>query len=271
MEFEIDIESLRSVGLFIGMPCYGGQMYNTSSRSLMDLTALCAKYGIHMRTFFLSNESLIQRARNYVVDEFLRSDCNIMIFIDSDITFEAKDVLALMHLCNTDKKYNIMAAPYPKKTIAWEKIKRAVDKGFADDDPNNLENFVGDYAFSVVEAGEMKLSEPAEVLESGTGFMMITRETLERWRASFPEYSYLPDHARTTNFDGKREIHAFFHCEIDPVSRRYLSEDYWFCQKARQAGLKVWLCPWIGLQHTGTYTFKGSLSHIAAAGASINI
>ena len=270
MEFEINIEKLQQGGLFVGMPCYGGNMYGTTARCLMDLSVLCSKYNIHMRTYFLFNESLIQRARNYIVDEFLRSDCDTMLFIDSDISFESKDVLAMYHLSKANE-YDIFCAPYPKKTIAWEKIVKAVNKGFADEDPNQLENFVGDYAFSVVEAGEIRLSEPVEVLESGTGFMMIKREALEKFKETYPQYAYLPDHARTENFKGDRSIHAFFHCEIDPDTKRYLSEDYWFCQMSRKAGIKVWLAPWIQLQHTGTYTFKGSLPHIAAAGASINV
>jgi hypothetical protein len=271
MEFEIDIEKLKQGGLFIGMPCYGGVMYGSTARSLMDLTSICTRYGIEMKIFFLFNESLIQRARNYVADEFLRSGCETMLFIDSDITFSAKDVLAMMHMSVTEEKYNIICGPYPKKVISWEKIVKAVDKGFAENNPNDLENFVGDYAFSVLESGKISLSEPVEVLESGTGFMMIQKSALEKFRDAYPQYQYSPDHVRTANFDGSRKIHAFFHCEIDPETGRYLSEDYWFCQMARKAGLKVWLCPWIQLEHTGTYTFKGSLPHIAAAGASINI
>jgi len=192
------------------------------------------------------------------------------MFIDADIGFNAKDILAMWHLQLTEK-YDILTAPYPKKCIAWEKIKTAVDKGFADKDPNELENFVGDYVFSVVKPGNIDLSKPVEVLEAGTGFMMVRRESFNKFKEVFPEYSYKPDHPRTKNFDGSTEIHTFFHCEIDPKSKRYLSEDYWFCQKSREAGLKTWLCPWIQLQHTGSYIFKGSLPHIAAIGESINI
>jgi ABC-type proline/glycine betaine transport system substrate-binding protein len=68
-----------------------------------------------------------------------------MMFIDSDIGFNARDVIALLALQDPDDandKYDIMAGPYPKKCISWEKIKTAVDKGFADENPNNLEKYV---------------------------------------------------------------------------------------------------------------------------------
>jgi hypothetical protein len=50
-------------------------------------------------------------------------------------------------------------------------------------------------------------------------------------------------------------------------SKRYLSEDYWFSQRAQEVGLKTWLCPWMKLQHMGSYVFEGSLADLAAIGA----
>jgi hypothetical protein len=79
---------------------------------------------------------------------------------------------------------------------------------------------------------------------------------------------YKPDHVRTEHFDGSREIMMFFQAEVDPVSKRYLSEDYWFCQKAQQAEIRTWLCPWMKLQHVGSYIFGGSLADLASIGAS---
>jgi hypothetical protein len=41
-----------------------------------------------------------------------------------------------------------------------------------------------------------------------------------------------------------------------------------FCQWVRNAGMKVWLCPWMELKHVGSYVFGGSLPDIARIGAS---
>ena len=60
----------------------------------------------------------------------------------------------------------------------------------------------------------------------------------------------------------------YFQALIDPESKRYLSEDYMFCQWARNIGLKTYICPWMQLQHVGSYVFGGSLQHLAAVGAS---
>ena len=217
---------------------------------------------------FLLNESLITRARNYVADEFLRSDATHLMFIDSDISFNANDVITLLALQSDESEYDVIGGAYPKKCISFEKIKLAVDKGFADKDPNQLERFVGDYVFNPKSGpGNIPISEPCEVSELGTGFMMIRRATFEKYAAAYPEQSYKPDHVRTEHFDGSREIMAYFDCIIDPVSKRYLSEDYNFCYHAQKAGMKIWLAPWMALQHFGSYSFGGSLADLAMIGA----
>jgi hypothetical protein len=303
------MEELRKRKLFIAAPMYGGQCAGMFTRSIADLSALCTHYGIQVRFYFLFNESLITRARNYCADEFMRSGDTHLMFIDSDIGFNPNDVVALLALQNPDHtqdNYDIIAGPYPKKCISWEKIKLAVDKGMADENPNDLEKFVGDYVFNPTgETREIPLGQPVEVLEAGTGFMMIRRNTFEKFEKAYPQQFYKPDHVRTEHFDGSREIMAFFDTPIDhkrtnmnaeleeflkknpkakakeivdfvkdpnngllkDYSKRYLSEDYMFCQWVRNAGMKVWLCPWMELKHVGSYVFGGSLPDIARIGA----
>ena len=309
IEINVPMEELRKRKLFIATPMYGGQCAGMFTRSIADLSALCTHYGIQVRFYFLFNESLITRARNYCADEFMRSGDTHLMFIDSDIGFNPNDVIALLALQNPDvaeDKYDIIAGPYPKKCISWEKIKLAVDKGMADENPNDLEKFVGDYVFNPTgETREIPLGQPVEVLESGTGFMMIRRQTFEKFQEAYPQQFYKPDHVRTEHFDGSREIMAFFDTPIDhkrtnmnaeleeflkknpkakakeivdfvkdpnngllkDYSKRYLSEDYMFCQWVRNAGMKVWLCPWMELKHVGSYVFGGSLPDIARIGA----
>lgn len=268
MEIKIDINKLRENGLFLATPMYGGQCAGMFARSVADLSAFCAKHQIPLQMYFLFNESLIPRARNYCVDEFMRGTAKHFLFIDSDIGFNPQDIIAMMALQENNPEYHIIGGPYPKKTIAWEKIIHAVNKGVADEDPTVLEKFVGDFVFNPKGgATTIKIDEPVEVLEIGTGFMMVTRQALEKFADEYKQYSYKPDHVRTEHFDGSREITMFFQSEIDPKTKRYLSEDYWFCQKAQDIGLKTWLCPWMKLQHVGSYIFGGSLADLASVGA----
>lgn len=304
MEIKISRDELSKRKLFLATPMYGGQCAGMFSRSVSDLAVLCQQFGIELKMYYLFNESLITRARNYCCDEFMRSDSTHLLFIDSDIGFNPQDILAMLAMQSDDSPYDVIAGPYPKKCISWEKIKLAVEKGAADENPNNLEKFVGDYVFNpVAGSSRIPIGEPVEVSEAGTGFMMIRRKTFEEFDKHYPQQRYRPDHVRTEHFDGSREITAYFDCIIDRgytftdahnmmadlvagkdveelkakakqlldneahASKRYLSEDYNFCYLIRRKGMKVWFCPWMKLQHVGSYVFGGSLADIATIGA----
>jgi hypothetical protein len=259
MEIQITKEDLQKKSLFVATPMYGGMNHGLYMKACLDLQGLCMQYGISIKFSFLFNESLITRARNYLVDEFLnRSDCTHMLFIDSDINFNPQDVVALLAL---DR--DIAGGPYPKKAIKWKSVKSAITKN-PDIDPMMLERVVGDYVFNPVKGtAQFNVSEPLEVLEIGTGFMMIKREVFKKYEEAYPEYRYKPDHVGQANFDGSRYIHAFFDTIIDKDSERYLSEDYMFCQWARKIGIQIWLCPWMRTEHIGTYHFKGDMPAVA--------
>ena len=261
MQLEVPIEELRKCSLFVATPMYGGQCFGSYTKSLLDLSRVCSAYGIQAQFSFIFNESLITRARNYLVDEFLRSNHTHLMFIDSDIDFNPLDVLALLSF-----KKPIIGGPYPKKCIAWENVYDAVKYGLVpNDDRGKLTDFSGDFVFnSVPGTTEIRLNEPVEVLEIGTGFMLIERSVLTRFAEAYPEYWYNPDHNRSAAFDGTRQIYQYFQAEIEPERRRYLSEDYWFCQKARAAGMGVWIAPWMQLRHHGTYIYGGSIPAMAA-------
>jgi len=269
MQIELNLEVLRKKKIFIATPMYGGMCHGAYAKSIADFMVMCTKYGIDSKLFFIFNESLITRARNYLADEFLRSEFDYLMFIDSDIGFEAQDIIVMAHFAATNPEMEVVCGPYPKKAISWEKIKVAVDKGYADKNPNVLEEFVGDFVFNPADnITQFRIDQPVEVKEGGTGFMMISRSAFEKFDKAYPEKSYKPDHVRTTHFDGSREIMAYFDCVIDPESKRYLSEDYMFCQWARKAGAKVWMLPWMRLKHTGSYIFGGSLQALAQIGVS---
>lgn len=266
---ELDLAKLREKSLFIATPMYGGQCAGFYTKAISDLSLIAGKHDLNVKFYFLFNESLITRARNYCVDEFLRSGATHLLFIDSDIQFRWEDVLTLWQLTDSDTGHDIVTAPYPKKTIAWEKVVQAVDAGFADDNPFVLEQFTADFVLNPVKGiASFSIDEMVEVAEGGTGFMCIDRRALEKFAEEYSEFSYKPDHTRSDNFDGSRMITAFFDTIIDPESKRYLSEDYMFCKWARKIGLKVWLAPWIQLKHIGMHVYGGTMRGIAAIKAS---
>ena len=266
MEISIKKEELQKKSIFIATPMYGGMNHGLYAKACLDLQAICMQYGVQVKFSFLFNESLITRARNYLVDEFIhRSDCSHLLFLDSDIHFDPRDVIALLAL---DK--DVIGGPYPKKAIKWRSVKKAVEKN-PDIEPQLLEKVAGDFVFNPVKGtAQFTVSEPLDVLEIGTGFMMIKREVFDKMKEAYPEIKYKPDHVGQANFDGSRYIHAYFDTVIDTKdsitgggSDRYLSEDYMFCQMWRKIGGQIFLCPWMRTAHIGTYHFQGDMPAVA--------
>ena len=297
MQIEISVDKLKKNKLFVATPMYGGMNHGMYMKSSLDLQGICTQYGIEVRFSFIFNESLITRARNYLCDEFIRSGFTHMLFIDADIHYDPRDIIAMMSL---DRE--VIGGPYPKKSIKWSSVKEAVRRN-PDVNPGDLEKVAGDYVFNAVAGtGQFNVGEPLEVLEIGTGFMMIKREVFDKFEKQYPELHYKPDHVGQANFDGSRYIHAFFDTVIDSkyanmknemksfldanpsatgdqvmqfltdnsssigkqYSDRYLSEDYMFCQWWRNMGGKIWLCPWMKTHHIGTYAFNGDMAAVAA-------
>jgi hypothetical protein len=210
-------------------PQYSGNCSSIFVEGIADLAYHAGRRGLSVQRSFLLNSSLIADARNSLVDKFLRSSCEHLMFIDSDIGFTGGDVLELLFLQTENADYDILAAPYRVKSIN------------------------GHFVFNAYDASQRTaIMESKEPVRVGTGFMMIRRTVFERFAAAYPEFWYR--HPADGNMG---EVHLqCFHTEIDPVTRRYLSEDYWFCQRCGDIGLGVWLCPWFKLQHAGTHIFE---------------
>lgn len=265
MQLEISVDELRKVKLFVATPMYGGMCHGMYAKSALDLQACCAQYGIEVKFSFIFNESLITRARNYLVDEFLRSGYTHLLFIDADIHYDPRDVIALIAL-----KKDVIGGPYPKKSIKWGAVVEALKKN-PNLQPAELEKVAGDFVFNPVPGTEkFGIGDPIEVLEIGTGYMLVKREVFDKLREAFPQIEYKPDHVGQANFDGSRMIHAYFDTVIDTKesyigggSMRYLSEDYMFCQLARKIGIQIWMCPWMKTHHIGTYAFTGDMAAVA--------
>jgi hypothetical protein len=110
--------------LFVGTPMYEGLCHGQFALASIELSRLCAKRGVEVNFCFSEGESLITRARNYLVDDFLASGATHLLFLDADLGFDPDDVLTLPAL---DKP--IIGAPCPKKTIAWDQDRAAEGAG----------------------------------------------------------------------------------------------------------------------------------------------
>lgn len=236
----IDLEQLRKHNIFIATPCYGGMLTDQYFLSMFRLSQTLMQHGINFRITTLRNESLITRARNIITAMFLESECTHLFFVDSDIEFQAEDVLRALAY---DK--DIIAAAYPKKALP---VQYAINFKFLDDDKRRIR----------VENGAI------EVLDASTGFFMIKKRVVEKMMQAYPELHYRND----SNIDPKfnKYCYSFFDTIHDPDDNRYLSEDYTFCRRWQKLGGEIWLDPNTKLNHVGSYTFEGDVSKIINSG-----
>jgi hypothetical protein len=252
-ELKINVGKLKGKGVMVATPMYGGNGNTMYMSSMLQLQDACHQHGSVFQHCFMMNESLIDRARNGLVHEFLtKSNAEFMLFIDADIQFRPEDVLMMM---SQDK--DIICSPYPKKHINWPVITSAVQLGFTE--PAYLEKLVGEYVFSTLD-NKTKMEEIVRVSEAGTGMMLIKRSVFKKMEGAFPENAYVSDHSRDVLSGVEKKMFAYFRTGI--FDGRYLSEDYYFCHKWREIGGDIWLFPWAITTHYGTYGFQGSVGHL---------
>jgi hypothetical protein len=254
--------SLEGKSFHILTPKYSGMSmvnYESSMTQLIDTTR---KYGVSYSFSSTYNESLITRARNRLVDEFMKSSsCTHAVFIDADIGFNPDDLFRML-----DLDLDIAGAPCVKKVIDWPRIVQAIRKN-PELPAGELANLGGQYVFHLLNpANQLVINQPIEVSVIGTGLMMIRRNVFEDFKEQYPDRWY----------ESKNDPAAlpgptwnFFRVGIDQETREYDSEDYCFCKDCRKIGFKVWMCPWMRTSHQGTYTFLGDIQALGNLGISL--
>lgn len=257
-QIQISIDKLREKKFFIATPCYGGALTEPYFRSTIKLLSFFNGHRIPLAFGTIANESLVTRARNVLVAYFLNSDYTHLLFIDADIEFQMEDILKLWY-----HDRDVVVGAYPKKGVAWSRIRENLisdpSKKYTDDE---ICAFGSDYAVNfkfidkeaksvAVENGLIKLHD------AGTGFMMIKREAILKMLKAYPELRYNNDVA-LGNQDLGDNFYALFDTMIDPIDRRYLSEDYTFCRRWQELGGDIWLDPSISLNHYGHFRFAGN-------------
>lgn len=232
--------------IFIGTPMYGGVATAEYITGLMVNQNFLREKNIILNWHFITNESLITRARNELVRIFLNSDCDYLMFIDADIHFEEDSIYKLL-------KHNkdIICAAYPKKAIFWDKIKKAALEGKED-----LIDYGSSFVFNALTNDDTVPYGLMEIKQGGTGFMLIKREVFEKMIPFVPKYKM--SGVYDPKFPFKSEInYEFFSTKIE--NGILYSEDYYFCDLWRNHSGKIFLDTTINLSHVGSHVFKGNM------------
>ena len=108
----------------VATPMYGGMCSGAYTRSLMALMENLKIKGHTPIYLDLSNESLINRARNTLTEMFLRTPSDYLLFIDADQGFDHNAVIKMI-----EEDVDIIGAAVPMKAINWERVATAAKEG----------------------------------------------------------------------------------------------------------------------------------------------
>lgn len=246
------MEEEKKPHVFLATPMYGGMCTGFFTQSLITAAKVLTENNVELSVSFLFNESLIQRGRNLLAHQFMQNDAAThLMFIDADIKFNPADIV---HMLRADK--DIICGIYPKKEINWHAVEQAVKDGVPVD---QLKNKTGSMVVNLVGyEGQVTVPahEPLEIWNGGTGFMLIKKEVLVKMKEQLPAYR---NDVKVLSGEITDWITEYFACAIEPGVQRLLSEDYYFCWKAREMGIKIHAAPWVNLGHFGSYLFEGGL------------
>ena len=211
--------------LFIATPCLDGNVNAHYTASLVrTMSALQQRGWRSPQIDFEIGNSLIADARNKLVARFLASDACDLVFIDSDLSWAAED---LLRLASIDAPF--VAGVYQRKSRA--KIDFAVKFGPA----------IG------LDAQRLMAVERV-----GTGFMRLRRDCLERMLAAHPSL-------RLHNPADKDDKHFYALFDTVVVDGQFIGEDFTFCDRWRAIGGQVLIDPTINLSHHGAAAYDEPL------------
>lgn len=216
---------LADVRLLIGLPIYA-QVPTFFMQCLLNyIKHEPVKTEIH-----IAQGDGVARSRNALSAEFLRGDYTHLLFIDSDLVFSPDHIVRML-----SHRVDLVGGFYPKKQdgkLEW-----------------------------VINTLPQPMPEPTvdglqPVKYVGTGFMLIARAVFEQMIARYPEIEFVEDYGRRT------KAHDFWSMGVyreKDGSGRYLSEDWYFCQRWLDMGKTVYADTGVVLKHIGPAIFP--LSH----------
>ena len=239
--------------VLVCIPAFDQKIHLQTISSIISTrdTLMQAKIGCGMMWV---RDSLVTRARNKLVDAFLKQkEYTHLFFIDADIIFQPQEFIRVLLY---DKP--LTAAGYPIKHDG-EIEKGDASQGWCINFP------LGKYDLKDHDKGFKQVNY------AGTGFMCIERQVFDTIIKKYPSIEYQTDvRAKIDNVresyddvSGKKE-YAFFDCGIqgngileDPENtKRYLSEDFYFCQLWKQCGGEIWADLTSNLKHIGIKDYE---------------
>ena len=216
------------MSILIGLPCYGGVVSDKTTNALFKLGKQFVRNNIDHGILTLANESLISRGRSRIANFFINNtEFEYLFFLDSDVGFEADDVLKLL---NHNKE--MVCGAYPMKTVPLK------------------------WNFTITEPKQRE-GDLVAIDKIGIGFSLIHRDVFIRIAKQYPELKYIPTNESTTHNPTEKEFNNSYHYFHEMRQGNiYLPEDLSFFTRARSVGMQAWMDTSINLCHVGSHVFQ---------------
>jgi hypothetical protein len=215
--------------IFIAMPCYDSVKINTML-SVVKLIQQMGKSGIEVGIHTMKSP-LIHQARNYLTSVFLTTEYQYLLFVDSDVEFEAEAVVRMMVA-----KKHIVCTPYRVKSVDTNKhIYGAIEFK----DPKNI----------------LVLAEGLVEIEAGpTGLMLIDRKVFEKIIKNHHDLKITNKATPHTE-----KSHEFYYNFFDfSFNDGYsMGEDVSFCRLVRGNDFKIYANIESPTVHHGSFAWRG--------------
>jgi len=231
---QVNFDLVRTANTMIATPAYSGQCGIRYATTMMNVFSVASHNNVLLSIKTIDNESLISRGRNWLAGAFMKSDSDLLMFIDSDMSFDSNMVFHLIQLMIVCPEIDVLGVACPVKSIPAT---------FAVNVSKEVEH-------------EFFVDRPIPSKNVGTGIMVVRRSILETITERYPEKSYV------ASFTGEPLV-DFFNPMVDPETREYLSEDYSFCRDVLAVGGSVYTVPYFTIEHSGTYVYSGNYSEYA--------
>lgn len=206
--------------IFLGLPIYGAMDAQFAECLIhLHLDPPCNDFLVCPNR----GDSLVSRSRNTITANFLGTDATHLLWLDSDLIFSPDHVKRII---SHDR--DVVGGFYPKKAqgpVQW--VVNALDGGVdAPIDANGLQ----------------------EIKYAGTGFMLIKRPVFEQMIERFGhEIGFTADESGRQEYD----FWSVGVYQFPDGTRRHLSEDWFFCQRWKDLGGKIWGDTKIVAKHVG--------------------
>ena len=236
--------------IFVGTPVHS-EVSIHYTQALLEFQKQCFQKKMKV-SFHLMKSSLVTQGRNLCVAGFLESSASHLLFVDSDIYFQAKSILNML-----DANKDVISIPYPLKTLMWDKAFRKMQEGkikSADD----IRRALHTYPMKVPDDKNINVKDGVmEVTDAPTGCMLIKREVIEKMIKAYPDKKIVQKTVINGEYVDKPNMWNFFDTTHDPVEKTFLGEDFSFCQLWARLGGKCYAYINDSIVHVGEHQYQG--------------